>query len=924
MRPIKLTMSAFGPYANQTVLDLDKLGENGLYLICGDTGAGKTTIFDAIAFALYGAASGEVREDSRMFRSSYATSETPTRVELTFLCRGKEYTVRRSPAYQRPKQRGDGFTESLAEAELICPDGRIITKTKEVTQAVEELLGIDRKQFSQIAMIAQGEFQKLLTTETQNRREIFRKLFQTDNYQKLQDRLNEARKSLENDCKGLENSRKQYIDGINCTEEDVHWPEVETAKAGTMPVGQIVTLLETMIDEAEKSSADLAGKADHLNDEIGRINQQIGEGKSIKNNRKKLAKEQQTQLDLVPELEKVEQAFREANSRLDEKEDLNTKTIQLEQILPQYAKLDELRRQQKQADDEKESNQCEYEQLSLYISDKRDTLDEAKKEQESLESAEVEKERAEGKNKTLQQVSEALKNLKDALAELEKLKEQHERAVQKYGPLRDEAEKAEVLWQQKNRNFLDAQAGILAQTLQEGQPCPVCGSLEHPHPTVVATEVPDREEVERLRKRASKASQDASEASETAGNLKAKLEAEEKAFTQQAEKFLPEIDWATLPERIEHEIAEQGEKTALAQEELKKAEGKAARFAELKELIPAQETDLEKKEEEVGKIRVAIESFKTEAEGLSRQIQDMEKGLDYPDEQTAKAKLEQWNKTMGEIDAQIQDAADKRDKVLEKQQATQAAINALVEQLQDKPEIDVAALENELDELNIKQKGLREQQEALSHQKKQNADILQHLNQLNGELASKEAMRVWLGSLADTANGTLTGQQKLMLETFVQAVYFDRVLNKANLRLMSMSGGQYELRRHVEVTDLRSQAGLDLDVIDHYNGSLRSVKTLSGGESFKASLSLALGLADEIQSSIKGGGVQLDTMFVDEGFGSLDSDSLQQALQVLNGLSEGHRLVGIISHVSDLKDKIDKRIVVKKNRDQGSQAVIVV
>ena len=922
MRPIKLTMSAFGPYANRTVLELDKLGESGLYLICGDTGAGKTTIFDAITFALYGEASGGVR-DSGMFRSNYAKPETPTEVELVFLCRGEKYTIKRNPTYLRPKQRGDGLTECKADAELTYPDGHTVTKAMEVTKAVAELLGIDRNQFVQIAMIAQGEFQKLLTVDTKERLDIFRKLFQTENYQQLQERLNEAKRALEGECKTLRQGLDQYIGEINCSEEDSNWPAVEMAKAGGMPVGQVMGLLEAMGKEKTEERSALEKSQKELEEQISQLDQQIGEGKMRQESQDALIAAQKELEEIVPLLKTAEQNAHAAESRKAEREDLHKKSIQLDKDLPQYDRLETLKGDQEKTEAEIEAKKEEKETLSAEIESLQTDLAAAKKEQESLSSSAEKKATAAAQVSELQRVSGELNDLKSRFAALEELKGSYGEAQKEYESLREKADAAELEWQQKNRAFLDAQAGFLAQTLQPGQPCPVCGALEHPHPARITEEVPDKESVDKSRKSADKAQKSASDASETAGKLKARLDTQEGALIQRAQKLLPEIDRVTLPENIEREIRLQGEKTALAQKELKAAEHDMKRLETLKKEIPEQENSLSEQQKSLGNIDTALAGLREKNKSLIQQIGDLEKQLSYPGKKDAEAALKQWNDTISEIDEQIQTASDQLKEVQSRQKASQTTIQTLTKQLEGKTVVDLVDLQEKRDAVSEEYSSVQNAQQGLMVQIEQNAGILENIRKTSDELAQKETKLTWIGTLSDTANGALTGQQKLKLETFVQATYFDRVLNKANLRFMVMSSGQYELRRHVEVNDLRSQVGLDLDVVDHYNGTLRSVRTLSGGESFKASLSLALGLADEIQSSARGGGVQLDTMFVDEGFGSLDDDSLQQALQVLNSLSEGHRLVGIISHVSELKDKIDKQIVVKKNRDQGSQATII-
>lgn len=922
MRPIKLTMSAFGPYAGQETLELDKLGQSGLYLICGDTGAGKTTIFDAITFALYGEASGGVRV-SDMFRSNYAKPETPTYVELVFSCQGEEYRIRRSPTYRRPKQRGVGTAESKAEAALECPNGTIISKTKEVTRAVEELLGIDRNQFVQIAMIAQGEFQRLLTVDTRDRREIFRKLFNTTNYQQLQERLGEEKRALAEECKSLRHGVDQHIGEISCAEESARWPDVEAARAGTMPVGQVMELLEALIKDDNASAETLVKQQQELSDQISALDQKIGQVQELETCKKDLAKAQETLKETGPLLERAEKAHQSARDRKGERDELQAKVITLKDALPRYSKLDELQSENSKAQSDLEEKQEENEQKKHEIDQLQNDIKTMKSEQESLADSGVDVERLNAEAEKLQETSRQLNDLKAALTDLERLQTRWDKAKKEYQSLQEKAEAAERIWQQKNRAFLDAQAGFLAQSLQPGQPCPVCGALEHPCPATSATEAPDRDEVERLQELADQAQKEAQKASEEAGNLKTKWETQEESLINHAQKLLAEIEQATLAERMEQEISAQNERANQIQIALKTAEEGKVRLEQLKKTLPQQEEKLRQLQEVFQTNEKDISAFNKKKELLTKQLEELAKGLPYPSKQEADTAISVWEKTIGEIDKQVEETANTLQTTQEQQKAAQTTIKTLLQRLDGKEDMDGNALLEQRTALSDQQTEVQKWQQALATQIKQNSDILRKLSQKSDELAEYEAKLMWLGNLADTANGSLSGQQKLMLETFVQAAYFDRVLSKANLRLMVMSGGQYELRRHQEATDLRSQTGLDLDVIDHYNGSLRSVRTLSGGESFKASLSLALGLADEIQSSAKGGGVQLDTMFVDEGFGSLDDNSLQQALQVLNSLSEGRRLVGIISHVSELKEKIERQIVVKKSRGEGSRTTLI-
>lgn len=922
MRPLKLTMSAFGPYAGLVTLKLDKLGDSGLYLICGDTGTGKTTIFDAITYALYGEASGEVRE-AEMFRSHYAKPETLTFVELVFLCRGQEYRVRRNPAYLRPKQRGEGFTETKAEAELTFPDGRIVTKAKEVTREVEELLGIDKGQFVQIAMIAQGEFQRLLTADTKERQKIFRKLFNTEKFQSLQDRLSAEKRSLESECRTLRQGIDQYLDQISCQEDSPHVAEVQLAREGKLPTEEVIILLDALLAADRTALSELTEQEQTLAGQVAELHQRIGEGKRLEESQKELGRKQQELKALLPRLEEVKNSYQTAKERTAERNALFEQAIKLEAELSDYDELEARRAHQATLTQKIKAGKTEIEEAAREIQEKQGELAALKQEQETLSDCGARLEKTKAELEKLNRANDTLMALQSDLIALEQIEQAWKSAKEKYLALQQAADAAKELAGRKSRAFLDAQAGILAKELQPGLPCPVCGALEHPNPASVTDDVPDQDEVERLQRKAEQAQKDTQEASKKAGDLKAKAESGRGSLLKQAQKSMANAATETLSENIAQEVERLAQLVAGTDREKKKAEQDVARLEELKQLIPDAEGVLKQKESRLNQVKTDVSVLGQEEKLVARQIAELQGGLSYPSKSEAETAIANWNKTVKEIDDRIKETEELLQQSQDKQKETGASIDTLQRQLEGAEQIDLNALEAEQAELEARQAEAQKQIVTFNAQIGWNDRLRKKIADNSGELAALDAKLTWLGALSDTANGALTGQQKLMLETFVQATYFDRVLQKANLRLMAMSSGQYELRRHEEATDLRSQTGLDLDVIDHYNGSRRSVRTLSGGESFQASLSLALGLADEIQSSAKGGGVQLDTMFVDEGFGSLDDDSLRQALRVLSGLSKGHRLVGIISHVSELKEKIERQIVVKKHRSDGSQATIV-
>ena len=482
-------------------------------------------------------------------------------------------------------------------------------------------------------------------------------------------------------------------------------------------------------------------------------------------------------------------------------------------------------------------------------------------------------------------------------------------------------------YDEKRRRFLAEQAGVLAASLQEGQPCPVCGSTEHPAPAVLSEGAPTQDELNAAEKAAEKADRQMVDAGNTAVELRSKEETKLEQIRKKAENLL-EKDVPTAPAEIERQVEQRVEELRIQEESLgkalKEADDKIRRRQYLDESIPKLDKSLETLSDSLHRQEVGIAETGSKLENVGNEIARMDKDLKYPDKREA----EKACASLLEQEAKIRKAHETAAHVLqdiEKQiAAADAAIkeqSASIRQLKEQSAQDHAALEQEATELEQRIAAQQKKYTDLQARYRANYTALENIRSTSGDLEKLETKYGWLKTLSDTANGGLSGKEKIMLETFVQMTFFDRIVERANTRFLVMSGGQYELARKVEAENNRSQSGLELDVIDHYNGSRRSVKTLSGGESFKASLSLALGLSDEIQSSA--GGIRLDTMFVDEGFGTLDEDSLQQAMRALSGLTENKRLVGIISHVGELKEKIEKQIVVSKDRSGGSHAEII-
>ncbi|WP_432630581.1 AAA family ATPase [Brotaphodocola sp.] len=957
MRPEHLIISAFGPYAGRTELDFTKFGRGSLYLICGDTGAGKTTIFDAITFALYGEASGQVR-DAGMFRSKYAEPTADTFVELVFSCQGSTYTVRRNPEYLRPKTRGEGMTVQKADAVLTFPDQRQpITKAREVTKAVTELIGLDYRQFTQIAMIAQGDFQKLLLAGTAQRSEIFRQIFHTGPYQDLQNRLKTSAKECWKIYDETRRSIVQYLDGVHILKEEIEsgsgektdrqdmiaqWSVIQSAQFDGCTVRGIELLTEFCAVDAER----LKGLQAHLRQCREHLQRAQNRQERMEECQRLRAELEQDEARMAPALEAKNQAEREyeichATSERGKSLDQEILLLQEEENRRNRQKLRRARLEKLQdmIQNEERDGKRSQEELARYT-ELSEQESESSSEQRRAKHSERIRQQAEGK--------QLLQNG----AHLRVLETEIEKEQASYQMLAKERAQAEQGYLILEQCFLDAQAGVLARHLSPGVPCPVCGSLEHPHPAILAEDVPDKEELEREKARLEKIRQSAQNASAKSAQLMKQREQESTAFVEQTGIFLGEIEaqmeaetcdlneWLeriqisleTLKaqeaeyQRWEAQIQEREKKSFEIRQKIQKAEiALAGLRAEQRELIRQDEEEKSSRDNQRKSDKTETDDW--ESEDLSALIQ--RKREEKRTLETALKQAEEVRRRAGETFARLEESLRLHKERLFKLQ------EELKEEF-DKTDETNKNNEIEINEINETEGGfetllssLREQIGRLKEEEgewnqrmqdqyatlKNNEEILTRVRLRQKELESAEQKYTWIRALSDTANGTLSGKEKIELETYVQMAYFDRILRRANLRLMTMSSGQYELKRRSVSENRKEKSGLELDVIDHYNGSQRSVRTLSGGETFQASLSLALGLSDEIQA--RAGGIRLDAMFVDEGFGSLDEDALSQAVRALENLTQGDRLVGIISHVAELKDRIENKIVVTKTRQAG-------
>lgn len=921
MRPIKLTLSAFGPYATETVLDMEHLGKSGLYIIAGETGAGKTTIFDGITYALYGKASGGNRQPS-MFRSQCATTDTPTYVALEFECKEKIYHITRNPSYKRPSKRGDGMVTEKANAELSLPEAGAITGERAVTEAVEKIIGIDYERFCGIAMIAQGEFQKLLIASTEEREKIFRQIFHTHCFERFQKKLLEEAKSLNSACRKKRDGIQQELSLIREAEDELLQQDIQKAKNNELPMEDILALLQNLTDTDDRKITKLRQRLETLSKEKDDITAVIEKATTLASAKEALEKD----LAALPAQREAAEKAKAAHAAEEENrprcEELQCRITLAKKDLPQYDQLAkkarELQRRQKELQQEEatiKEQQTSMDELKKAEEGYRKELEAIKDCDKNLLSLEHGKEEAEHRE-------EELKDIEERLLRCEKQEKKLKKAQEAYIKADQSRQKAEENYRRLDRLYWDHFTGVLAADLREDQPCPVCGSLHHPAPAPAAEDAPTEKQRKDAEKQQKQARDDAEKAGNEAGTEKATLKAHRDELEKACNaRSIPTENTADFLREHRKEIEEAIRRF---QQDIRKAEGECQRKKELEEkLLPQTKKNINRLAEEIQQRKTELKGMETDFRNLEEQIEQLRRQLPYKTGKEAEAALAQITEELHTLE-QNYNAAKKCD------EEAREALTRLQSRIDANQSIARESISCDLNKEREKQALLRKEEqeihdrlEQLTSRRDIHQTILQNITVQSDELIAMEENYRWVNTLSETANGNLQrkGKEKIKLETYVQMTYFDRILRRANLRLMTMTNGQYDFKRAKEGGDKRSQTGLELNVIDHYNGTERSVRTLSGGESFKASLSLALGLADEIRSSA--GGIRIDTMFVDEGFGSLDEASLQQAIKALQGLTEGQRLVGIISHVGELREKIEKQIIVRKTKIDGSTVQIL-
>lgn len=873
MKPVELRISGWGPYKELQTIDFTRMEERGLFLITGATGAGKTTIFDAIMYALYGCMSGEVREKGSV-RSDFAKPDTPTFVELSMTHKGESYHIYRNPEYLRPRKRkgadGKELTKEKEKAILTLPDGSSVEGSSEVTRKIEELLCLDYRQFKQISMIAQGEFTKLLTASSQEKTKIFRQIFDTGLYERIAQLLKERSNAIYKEVSGYRHKMDEDV--------ELYHPLEESAEV-------FATLVQ---GEAYDYEAVLA---------------------FLKEEKKRIGKEEK---EVLAQYQKLEERMLVLNGKLVEAQ----KAAELQKSLERETERKQLLDHRKEEMQQKEillwkaDRAGEIRQRELLCEESAKQIDKIKQQIRHLQE---ETGLREQQILTLQKLPEYQADFEAACERKEKLSEQErenehniklckqleaqlKQLQEVYLKLEQEELLARQTYEEAEHRYRHNLAGILSSELEENRPCPVCGSLHHPAPAAVTEEHLTREKVDQAKKTwLQKQEKTMHQHGETmAARGKAEQVKEKggellKAIGQMQEQM------DQLPAEIKELLLKytrksfEGELNRLLQLRVERAEKQEQILTLQEELQKGQELFREREEERDILLTKYGFASREEYQGSLLSKEQIEAG---------KRELQDYEKNC---------------------RANEELLQHLKEQVQELVLADPVKLKEELKEALEEKRAV---QQRLSKKQESRNLTERTYSSLKTKLAGlKETMERYtlVKGLDDLANGN--NKKRLVFEQYVLISCFEEILYAANLRLQTMSAGRYELRRVRGIVDARSKDNLEMEVLDYYTGKYRSVKTLSGGESFKVSLSLALGMSDVIQA--QSGGIRVETMFIDEGFGTLDGESLDQACLVLQGLTESNRLIGLISHVPELSEKIPDQIRIHKT-NTGSYAEVVI
>lgn len=883
MRPEKLIISGWGPYKDRVEIDFNAFDGRGLFLITGATGAGKTTIFDAITYALYGNLSGEVREKGSV-RSDFAGADTPTFVELFMRHAGKEYHIVRNPEYVRLKKKGKQgkTTKEKENAVLYLPDGKIVEGNREVNARMQEILVLNYAQFKKITMIAQGEFAKLLLASPKEKTDIFRDIFGTGIYGQfaqslraraavLFEKVKEQRHKLEEDVRLLADGReKQMPERLAGLTEGDNWN-----------YAAVLEELESLCLQAEETEQKQQEDCNRLSDKNNELIEEVTKKKRENEEIDRWQKNEQTLTELEAQKCLVE-----------EKRKVFLRACAAETLMPLKLTFQKAKKTWEEAQEKQKRQEADWRMLEEEIEELKPLLIKQDELQQYLEHC--------------RQLEESSLHLEEGKKECEKAGREWDKAKSAYLKAEKERDEKQDAFREADRVYRHAAAGIAARMLKPGLPCPVCGSLDHPNPAKEEPGLLSEEALAGLQKEAKEAERALQKEHEKAISCKNKAVDLERRL----EDLLKE------KEGLEKAVGEYGRQFTeavfsdsgfLQADYLQKREivrEKTNRLTKLNAMLQSMADRMEEIKGEIEKGKEESESSKEAwKKALSREGFENE-------EECEKARISQRDRQA--LEKEIADYEERQTRALGVKEHLEGTLH-------NRQKYEVELLEEELN--NCRQK-LEDAQGALkaSHAfytevKKTRAGF----EKTYKKMKEAEAEYGYVEDLNKLASGS--NKKRLVFEQYVLAGYFEEILRAANLRFLKMTDGRFEMSRVEEAGDGRVKDSLEIQVMDYYTGKPRLVKTLSGGESFKASLSLALGMSDVIQAM--NGGIKVDTLFIDEGFGALDAQSLDQACEALAGLVENNRLIGIISHVPELQERIDCQLIVEKTNSGSSVKVHV-
>ncbi|MBQ2956735.1 MAG: SMC family ATPase [Clostridia bacterium] len=1031
MRPVVLEMNMFGPYAAPTRLEFDRLGEKGVFLITGDTGAGKTTLFDAIVYALYGNVTNTRRSGAAM-RSDYATPKDKTFVRLTFEHAGKTYVIERSPAYERAALRGSGTVRQEAKVALTMPDGRIYENFNDVDREIKELLRLDYTQFKQVAMLAQGEFLNLLLAGSRDREAIFRKLFATYDCEKISGMLSRRAEKL---ARKVDEAAQEILFCLHALKWPEEKPSFESAEDAERLIRQMESAMSALSDRRKELKEELErtekaySEAIQKKERALRDNQQLAALAESRRQLEKLTAQKDTAdalrlrqdaisraLALRPQemlvkslasqaeeaertaaLLRMEQekaaslagqskkALEQAPKWKEEIESLSFRAETLRRLLPRYEELVRLTEAAKTLTQRIGTGEARLQQLTGGQKQQTAEMETLKAHIEERAGAEAALTVNQNERKTL---NLRIGRLTELYTEIQKRAEAAKDLAEAAELLEEETERAASAEQEltkANTAFLLAQAGILARNLRKGEPCPVCGSTEHPNPAQPTAEAPDEEHIRRLEKRTEMQRKEleksktrftvlntrVTEIARHCELLAKQLEVENSAdavrnailharnknivLEQEAARHARQMDeLAFLKTRLSGEqeraqsfvqaIDETSRALARLREQLAAAEAGRASLAEslgdngadpaaarqnLADTERAQQqlsALLNRTEEAARRAERMLQEIEGRSGALNEQRIHLTEKLNEAGETLRQAMAGQKFETAEAYEAAVRDTVNQEaiadnlaryDRAVDK---LTAEVERLTRETDGRVMADLTEMDRQLAALKDMSARLRSEQAAIDAMTENNARMTARIGQIQEGYRAARDDCARLTRLSKLADGKLTGRYRISFEQYVQRSYLESILSRANARLTRMTEGRFELRRREQLKGL-TEGALELDVMDYHCGRQRPVATLSGGEAFLASLALALGLSETI--SDEAGGVSIDTLFVDEGFGSLDPAALDQAIRTLMQLGEGSRLVGIVSHVSELRDRIPRQIVVTGSQNKGSSVRMI-